>query len=49
MAEHLGVTLVGRDGATFTMKSEVQIGRNWGKFDKKHPEKNPGGMKDFKL
>lgn len=36
------VELTGADGTKFRMKSEVQIGRNWGKYD---PETNPEGMK----
>lgn len=40
------LTLTGRDGVQFQMKSEVQVGRNWGKY---HPEKNPQGMKEIKV
>lgn len=42
----MAIDLVGRDGAQFTMRSEVQVGKNWGKF---HPEKNPNGMKEYKM
>lgn len=39
-------TFVGRDGVEYKMSSEVQIGRNWKPW---HAEKNPAGMKEFKL
>jgi hypothetical protein len=38
--------LTGRDGVTFRMKSEVQVGKTWGKYHEKY---NPDGMKDYKL
>lgn len=46
MSRALNQELVGRDGEVFRMKSEVQVGKNWGKFDPKH---NPLGMKDYVL
>jgi len=39
----MSVTLPGRD-TSFTMKSEIQIGRNW----KPASDKNPEGMKECK-
>jgi DNA polymerase family A len=36
-------TLAGRDGVKFTMRSEVSVGRNWGKYN---AEKNPEGLKE---
>ncbi len=36
------ITMQGRD-TEFTMKSEVQIGSNWGSY---HKDNNPGGMRD---
>lgn len=42
----MAVNLCGRDGVRYTMKSEVQIGKNWGRY---HPTLNPNGMKDYKL
>jgi hypothetical protein len=33
----------GRDGATFTMGVESQVGKNWGKYS----EKNPEGMREY--
>jgi hypothetical protein len=44
MNGYMAQRLVGRDGVEFTMRSEVQIGRN---FKKYHKEKNPLGMKDY--
>lgn len=41
----LDVELTGRDGAKFRMKNEVQVGRNM----KKWSDKNPMGLKDYKL
>lgn len=38
--------LTGRDGVKFRMKSEVQVGKNWGKYHEKY---NPEGMKEYKL
>lgn len=38
MQSSLAVTLKGRDGIEFTMKSEVQIGRNWANKSDKNPE-----------
>lgn len=49
MSRALNQELVGRDGEVFRMKSEVQVGKNWGKFDPKHPELNPLGMQDYVL
>lgn len=43
MQDCLAITLTGRDGVNFTMKSEAQVGVNWGKYDPVH---NPGGMKE---
>lgn len=34
------------DGTCFRMKSEVQIGFNWGPFDKHNPDKNPLGLRE---
>lgn len=45
MQRSMAVTLRGRD-RDFTMKSEVQVGRNWRAF---HETKNPNGMKEVKL
>jgi hypothetical protein len=41
----MAIELVGRDGVQFVMKSEVQVGKNWGSY---HPEKNPAGMRGYK-
>jgi len=41
--DSMSVTLPGRD-TSFTMKSEIQIGRNW----KPASDKNPEGMKEWK-
>jgi len=49
MSRAINQELVGRDGEVFRMKSEVQVGKNWGKFDPKHPELNPLGMQDYEL
>ena len=46
MSSWLAVDFTGRDGVRFTMKSEVQIGKNWKPF---HEVKNPLGMKEIKL
>lgn len=35
--------LTGRDGIKFRMKSSVQVGDNWAKYNEKY---NPGGMRD---
>jgi hypothetical protein len=43
MQECLAISLTGRDGINFTMKSEAQAGKNWGKFSKE----NPLGMRDL--
>jgi hypothetical protein len=43
MQECLAISLTGRDGMNFTMKSEAQAGKNWGKFSKE----NPQGMRDL--
>jgi hypothetical protein len=43
MQECLAISLTGRDGINFTMKSEAQAGKNWGKFSKD----NPQGMRDL--
>lgn len=45
MCAALCVTLTGRDGAQFRMKSELQVGQN---FKKAGPD-NPGGMKELKI
>lgn len=37
-------TLIGRAGATFTMRSECAKGKNWGPFHETH---NPNGMREF--
>ncbi len=49
MTKFMNQPLVGRDGIEFVMKSEVQVGRNMGKFDPKDPAKNPFGMKEYKV
>lgn len=36
------------DGTNFRMKSEVQVGFNWGVFDPFNPEKNPLGLRTIK-
>jgi hypothetical protein len=46
MNKTLCQTLTGREGVQFTMRSEVAIGKNWGKW---HPDKNPNGMKEVEL
>jgi len=43
MQECLAISLTGRDGMNFTMKSEAQAGKNWGKYSKE----NPQGMRDL--
>lgn len=42
MQECLAARLVGRDGVEFVMKSDFQVGKNWGGHD---PAENPLGMK----
>jgi len=37
--------LVGRDGVKFQMRSEVAVGKNWGKWDERN---NPDGLKEIK-
>lgn len=44
MQKSMALELPGRD-CMFTMKSEVQVGKNW----RPHSEYNPHGMKDFKV
>lgn len=41
----MSITLVGRDNTQFTMKSETQVGKNWGRY---HATKNPDGMRTVK-
>ena len=43
MQDCLAISLTGRDGINFTMKSEAQAGKNWGKYSKE----NPNGMRDL--
>jgi hypothetical protein len=43
MQECLAISLTGRDGVNFTMKSEAQAGKNWGKYS----SSNPNGMRDL--
>jgi len=43
--EWMAQDLLGRDNTPFTMRSEVQVGKNW----KPASPKNPAGMKKFKL
>jgi len=45
MTKAINIPLVGRDGAQFTMRSEVQVGCNM----KKAGKTNPNGLKDYKL
>lgn len=42
----LSKTFTNFRGETFTMKTEVKVGMNWGDWD---AEKNPLGMKDYEL
>lgn len=46
MRNHMAQTMVGWDGKEFTMRSEVQIGKNMKKYDR---EKNPLGLQEVTL
>lgn len=46
MSNAIEMDLIGRDGAKFKMKSETQVGSNWGKY---RETKNPGGMRDYRI
>ena len=48
MTKFINMPLVGRDGAQFVMASEIQVGQNMGKFNKKTGT-NPSGLTDYKL
>jgi len=42
----MAVDLKGRDGVEFKMKSELQVGKVWSKYDLAN---NPNGMKEYKV
>lgn len=49
MQEFMGIEFISPiDGAKFRMKSEIQVGFNWGAYDKNNPEKNSLGLREFK-
>lgn len=35
-------------GRTMRIPVDLNFGKNWGKFDKKNPDKNPGGMREWR-
>jgi hypothetical protein len=46
LSEMMSVKLVSTNGEEFQMKTEVSVGKNWGKWD---AEDNPDGMKEVNL
>lgn len=36
------------NGYTFTIPTDCKVGYNWGNFDKKNPDHNPRGLKEYK-
>jgi hypothetical protein len=46
MRDFIEKDLVAPDGTKFKMRSGAQVGYNWGEYDPKKPEENPGGMYD---
>ncbi len=46
LSDLMSVKLVSSNGVEFQMKTEVSVGKNWGKYDE---EENPEGMKEVTL